>query len=71
MWARFRFIITMTTLFNIIDQMFRVSFISTMNEALFPVIFLSTLSIFFIVAVISGLRLLISAITNTINRNKR
>ena len=50
------------TLFDVLFEMFDISFLSTLNEALFPIMFLMGCFIMFLVFAISGLRLLIVTI---------
>lgn len=50
----------METLFNVIFEMFDTSFLSTLNEGLFPIMFLMGCFILFAVFVLSGLRMFIT-----------
>ena len=49
----------METLLNVIFEMFNISFLSTLNEGLFPIMFLMGCFILFAVFAVSGLRLFI------------
>lgn len=50
----------METLFNVLFEMFEISFLSTLNEGLFPVMFLMGCFIMFAVFAVSGVRLIIA-----------